>query len=689
MPFLLIPVFTGYTLFWLLASILVGLGYAWFLYGANNSLSKTGNHILFGARALTVACIAFLLGAPLIKSVTKTFEKPLIVIAQDNSASIELAKPKGFNSKKYSERLKAVIKDLSDSYDVETFTFGDSVSNSDNFNFTDKTTNITSVLTEINQRFAGRNIGSIVLATDGIYNKGGTPEVAFGKIKSPVYTVALGDTIPKRDLLIANVNYNTIVFSGNRFQIEIDVEAYQAKGSTTTLSVNCKGGQSITKKIRIGSNDFRQTIPVILEASRKGITAISINLGAISNELSFRNNSKTIFVDVVDGKKKILILANSPHPDISAIKQSLENNKNYEVRVRLREVKPQEINEAALIILHQVPSSTFSRFNYNQLLKKKSLWIILGSQTDFNTLTSYQDILKLNPAGVDEFLAQLNSSFYLFALSDEIKDRLKSFPPLLSPKGTYSFTGNPSSILLTQKNKNPLLVFKDEHERRIGILAGEGLWRWKLDEFEKYNSHQGFDELVRKTAQYLSSKNDKRKFRAYPAKNVYDENERIQLNAELYNDAFEPVNQPDVSITLEKGKNRSYSYLFTRTDHAYNLDAGVLAPGEYNFTAKTKLGDKEYTSLGKFNITKQDIEFVNTTANHRLLYSAAKENNGAMIYPAEIEKLYDLIKRNELIKTIVYEEKSYDELIDFKFLFFLILGLLSLEWFFRKRTGEL
>jgi hypothetical protein len=59
-----------------------------------------------------------------------------------------------------------------------------------------------------------------------------------------------------------------------------------------------------------------------------------------------------------------------------------------------------------------------------------------------------------------------------------------------------------------------------------------------------------------------------------------------------------------------------------------------------------------------------------------------------MIYPADVESLADKIRKNELIKTVSYEDRRYEELISLKVVFFLILALLSTEWFIRKRNGE-
>jgi hypothetical protein len=60
-----------------------------------------------------------------------------------------------------------------------------------------------------------------------------------------------------------------------------------------------------------------------------------------------------------------------------------------------------------------------------------------------------------------------------------------------------------------------------------------------------------------------------------------------------------------------------------------------------------------------------------------------------MLLPSQIGKLADLIRKNENIKTVVYEDKRYSDLVDVKWVFVLILLLLSAEWFLRKREGEI
>jgi hypothetical protein len=234
-----------------------------------------------------------------------------------------------------------------------------------------------------------------------------------------------------------------------------------------------------------------------------------------------------------------------------------------------------------------------------------------------------------------------------------------------------------------------LLAFGDEAGRRIAVLTGEGLWRWQLAEFQNYGNRNATDELLSQTVQYLTANANHQRFRVYPARNVFDEGENVILNAELYNDALELINTPDVKIELKSAAGKNYSFLFTRTGQSYQLDAGTLPIGEYTYNASTQNGKQEFKASGQFTIKPLNLETRQSAANHALLSALAKQSGGQMIKPSQIGQLADLIRKNENIKTVVYEDKHYSDLIDMKWLFVLILLLLSTEWFLRKRGGEI
>jgi len=695
MPFLLKIQFTTHSFFWLLGCLGLGIAYAFVLYGNPVNLKNSLKRLLFVTRAILISLIAFLLVAPMVKTTKERLEKPLIILALDNSSSILNSKASNFNVKGYVSQIEDLEKNLSADFEIKTFYFDSRLKEGLNTTFDGKQTDISAVFKQINDQFSNRNIGAIILASDGIYNRGGNPQYESKKLPAPIYTIALGDTIAKRDLLIANVNYNEIAYLDTDFEIEISLEAFQSKGSASLLTVSSNSGLIFSKPISINSNEFRQSFKVNLPANRLGLQQFKIQVSKLKNEWTLENNSQSIFIDVINAKKQILILADAPHPDIAALRQSLENNKNYAVKVVFAgDFKVSDSRDADLIILHQLPSKTNRAEDILRQISNKSRLFILGAQSDIPAFVSAQSILGISSSGLmQEALANFKSDFYAFTLSDANKLKIRNFSPLSTPFGTYSVRG-PSTVLMNQQigktaTDRPLLVFAEENGLRTGILTGEGLWRWRLEDFQENSNHDATNELIQKTVQYLVSRDDKRKFRVYSPKNTFDENESVILNAELYNDAFELVNTADVNITLKNNSGKSYSYLFSRTSNAYQLKAGILPSGEYSYQAKTSLGKSSYQVVGQFIITAQQLELKQSVANHQLLYVMATQNGGKMVFPDQVGTIPDLIKANETVKTIAFEDRSYEELISIKALFFLILSLLTLEWFVRKRNAEL
>jgi len=108
---------------WALACLALGLLYAWLLYRQPVSLSNTFRYSLFALRAVVITIIAFLLLAPLLKSVTQQPQKPLVLILQDNSESLKLFQNPSYKITSLPADLDAVKTALGDNYEVHEFNF--------------------------------------------------------------------------------------------------------------------------------------------------------------------------------------------------------------------------------------------------------------------------------------------------------------------------------------------------------------------------------------------------------------------------------------------------------------------------------------------------------------------------------------------------------------------------------------
>ncbi|HMQ08516.1 MAG TPA: hypothetical protein PKC30_14540 [Saprospiraceae bacterium] len=653
---------------------------------------------LFLFRFLAVGVVVFLLLNPLIKDTSEFIQMPLVVVVKDISESIERAMDKE-SLEKLQSGLKELSKDLEKKYKVVELSFGGEVYQGLSDTFPEKITNISALFHYISDNYADQNLGAVVIASDGIYNEGIHPIYSTGRIAAPVYAVALGDTTRRMDLSISNVFANNLVYFGDKFVMQVDILAFRSSGQRSKLSLfRIEGDQRellTTRDIQINLDDFFTTEEFILDADRPGIVRYQVLVSPLSGESSTQNNLRDHFIQVLDARQRILIYGQAPHPDIAALGQVINKNKNYSTDVKMHG-DPIRHEEYDLIIFHNLPGQ--GKDISSDIRKLSSLkipyFLIVGNQTYINSLNRIQDMVHIQRQGnyQEEVTPVLSGQFRMFTISDRLKSTVRNFPPVLTPFGEFT-AGPNTSTLLYQKIKGvdtqfPLFIFQEKEGLRTGLLAGEGIWRWRMYDFLHNSNEDALAEIIGKSIQYISVKRDSRNFIVQSSRRLYRENERILFTAQLYNDSYELVNEPEVFLTITGSDREEYQFIFSRTGDYYSLDAGLLKPGSYQFRARTIYGGQELEDKGLIVVQDIQLELFNLEARHEILYSLAEQKGGRLVYPNQISELKDEILNADRIKPVVYENVQTTPMVDKKWLFFMLLFFLSTEWFVRRYMGS-
>ncbi len=691
-----------YPAWFFILCVLLGLGYALALYYRDRTFheqSERLNWVLGPIRFLTVTLLSLLLLAPLLRSLITESKKPVIILAQDQSESITA----GMNAAQlqaYEQAFANLSGELSSTYEVQEYAFGEEVRQGLDTAFNDKVTNIAKLLTSVYDLYSNQNLGAIVLATDGIYNAGSNPLYLNTRLNAPIYTIALGDTTVKKDVVLKRVFHNKIAYLGDKFTIQVDIAAQNSAGASSSLTVYKVSGNGGTQQLQrlpvnIDRNDFFTTREIILDATQSGVQRYRIVAGAVEGEVSTANNSKDIFIDVLDARQKILILANAPHPDLGALRQTITANKNYEVELNyINDIKV-NVADFDFVILHQLPSRSNSAAGVLNTLNQQRTprLFIAGMQTNFYTLNQAQSVINIQSDGrnTNDVQATPATNFNNFTLSENLTNQLPNFPPLVAPFGEFSAAPEATTLLHQRIGKVdtqfPLLVFGEESGAKVGVLAGEGIWKWRLFDYLQRQNHDIFNELIGKSVQFLSLKEDKRKFRVTPSKNIFDENEPVFFDAELYNDNYELINDPDPTIVVTNSDGNEFDYTFNKTGRAYSLNAGIFPVGNYSYRAAVTNAGEQLTASGQFSVQPVQLELFETTANHNLLRLLSEQYGGAMVYPNDIAQIATLMEEKGTVKPVIYQTAKTRAVINLKWIFFLLLFLLTLEWFLRRYFG--
>jgi hypothetical protein len=233
----------------------------------------------------------------------------------------------------------------------------------------------------------------------------------------------------------------------------------------------------------------------------------------------------------------------------------------------------------------------------------------------------------------------------------------------------------------------PLLAFLESEGRKNAVLCGEGLWKWRLADYQENGQHRMAQDLIRSIIQYLSIK-EKKSPLILQSKSDYRENEPVLFNARLLNASGQLVNEPEVRVRINSADGKEYLYAMSRVDNAYVLNAGILPVGRYRYVAETRLGTAALKESGAFSVSALQLEKANTQADHRVLNILASKTGGRVFYSGQSDELIKAIRSNESIKPVSYLNKRFRELIDEPVFMALVLFLLGIEWFLRKRSGS-
>jgi hypothetical protein len=628
----------------------------------------------------------------LVRRTIRQIEKPIIVIGVDGSASMVTNRDSSSIRRNLSRDLEKLIRELSGRFVVKTYTFGDHLSAGIPSDFKDKSTDISMFFDEISNRYVNKNLGAVILASDGIYNKGANPYYSSMKLNVPVYVISAGDTIQRKDALIRNVTVNKQVYFNDQFPFEMMIEFNKCMGQTSRLQILHSGQAVFTKSLTPSDDHSIIRIDGVLQAREKGIQKYTIELQPLEGEISKFNNKRDFYVEVLESRIEVAIIYDSPHPDIAALVSALGSGEKFEVS----QFSPSDLRNSHkvfnLYIMYQIPSVTGTAEPSGLIPAGSPVLFVVGNQTDLAGFNRMKTGLIINAQRKSMIDVQPlpNPDFSLFSIDPQTFPLVREFPPLQCPSGSFE-SGLITDILFFQKIGNvqsrfPLVMFFDLPERKTGIIAGENFWRWRMWDYIQKSDFTLFDDLFTRIAQYLAVKTDSNPFRVN-VKSRIEEGSAMEFDASLFNASHELINTPDVSLEITNEEGRKYPFIFTRTEKGYYLNAGIFPYGNYTFDATTTLGQSTYKKHGQLTVIPLDLEMINLIADFNLLHRIASSHDGIMVSGNDILKLGEIIPKRDDIKSISRFQKKFTDLTGNLWMFITILLLISGEWALRKRNG--
>ena len=655
--------------------ILLGITFSVILYFSQRKIIKKSILLFLSVtRFILITFLSFLILDPVIKTTNKITEKPIVVLLQDASSSVE---------KNIKDNLESLAKDLN-GYDVFKYNFSDNLYDDFTIENNGLKTDFTKALSQIKSMFINKNLSSIVLASDGLNNTGINP-IYSDNLNVPIHTICLGDTNVISDNSIFKVKHNDIVFQGNSFLAEINIKSLKFKGEKLNLSLEYNEKIIYNDELSITSNNQFFKIPVEIPTSEIGLQALTVKINAIKNEKNIKNNSYKFYVDVIKSKYNILLVNDNSHPDVAAFVSVVGTNKDYDLEVTKSDNLQKDLSLYNLIVLHSVNSIEF----LNSIKENYDIPILVFCKQDFNKYSSlFPNINFKKRSSNNEVFSHVNKDFLNFKISTPMLDMINQSPPISTSFGTFN-VGSNVDVFIYEKigntiSNSPICLFDKNDNQKVGIIFGEGFWRWKLRDYQSNSNNDIFNGLFNKITQHLLIREDKSKFRLLYDKEI-NENEEIIFEAQVYNDNYELENKEDVSLILTNSNKKEFKFIFDKIDDKYLLDLGNLASEKYSVYAK--VDKRNYEKYGQLTIRPVQIEALSTVADHQLLYNLSNITGGKSFSLSEFNSISNYINKTQNKSSRTTIEDRLKQFIDFEMILLILLILISCEWFVRKYNG--
>ena len=670
----------------LLYIILAGIGallLALFQYKYKTKSASGLNALFAFLRFLTIFSILLLLINPKFEHVTVYTEKPDLVVAVDNSSSIRHLK----QDEKVTDLVNAIKgnKEITDKFNVDLYAFGNSLNTLNSLSFNEQQTNIDKAFAELSQVYKN-SVSPTILISDGNQTYGNDFEFSAKKYNQATYPVILGDTITYVDLKVQQLNVNKYAYLKNRFPIEA-VLIYNGNESIKTNFIVKSGTSTVySQPLSFSQTSNSKIINFTLPANRVGVQSYIATLNPIATEKNTINNSKNFAVEVIDQKTKVALVSSILHPDLGALKKSIESNEQRSVLF----LKPNElinqINDFQLVILYQ-PDNNFKQIYEALNSQNKNIFVVSGTKTDWRFLnTQAQHYTQDITSQTEDYQAVLNTNYNSFIIENL---NFESFPPLASSFGEPEFKVPFESLLFKKvgniDTEEPLLATFETNGRREAILFGENLWKWRAQHFVNTNSFNGFDDFIGKLVQYLAS--NKRKNRLdIEYESFYQGNNNVVVKAQFFNKNYEFDATESLNIIIKNEVSTEVkTFPLILKSNNYQVDLSSLPASDYTFTIKST--SENISKSGAFKILEYNVEQQFLNANVTKLQQVATNSQGKSYFISDYNSIFNDLLNDTRYVPIQKSTKNIVPLIDWKYLLILIALSLAAEWFLRKYNG--
>jgi len=679
-------------------------------------LSGRRKVLLTVVRAGVLGTVLFLLLQPVLQFVYEIRELPTVAVLLDNSSSMKIKDSFGVRADSVRFILKnAPFKENSDSLHFELFTFDGGLHRwqGDSLDFSGNQTNISHAISEVADSLARQNLQAIILISDGQFNQGVNPVKPAAASPVPVYSVAVGDSLPRKDLLISGLQVNRVAYVGKEVPVLVRIIQTGWEGGEVQVRLRQGKKQLAVKRVKLQRSGFEQQVSFALKADKAGEFRYTVEIIPREGEITTRNNRASFLLRVLKSKLRVLLLSGQPTFDQRMLVYVLRQLPDIQFTV-LTEKSPGTFYEGDfrrvqpdsqdVFIFLGFPTERTLQKQLQQIFqsvqeRKLPLFFLINSNTVLEKLLPWKELLPVEvPSRLiprENVMAKLTAGGQLHPVTRLTENRQnllslwQDLPPVESfGQGLKFRPGN--RVLLTEagdesSSGSPLLVASVQKETKSLLLAAADFAGWHLQLQDDPNRDTFFQTFIERAVKWLANREDIQRVQIRPAKKVFSAGEAVTFSGQVLDEFYHPLDDAEVEIVIQ-GEGIKRSDVLMAQGSYYQYQASGLAPGTYSYRLTARRNGEEIgRAEGKIVVEELELEMQELQANPALMREIALRSGGRFWSARQLVKQLKTFR----FKQQVHFSKVEHILWNKGYWLVLLVLLLSIEWFLRKRWGLL
>jgi hypothetical protein len=583
---------------------------------------------------------------------------------------------------------------------------------------------------------AGLQPAAIILLSDGVVTEGVPLAEAARQARNnnvPLIAVGLGSPHPPRDIELAEVLVDEIVFVDDPVNVLVRIKASGLEGQPATIRLRRDGDPTplAEKTITLPSAGQMLTQRLSHRPTKAGRLAYVVEIHPRDDETDQQNNRQRRLVEVRDEKIRVLVAHAQPSYEFRFVKNLLERDSTIELSTYLQDADP-DYAEQDKTALRSFPVSRDELFEYDVLvlgdvdprLLPRSLW---ESVRAFVVENGGGIVFAAGPRCLPWLYRDLEAVSGLFPMDLKELDATASRSPEEAARGftvrptplglqnaaiqlgdTPAETENiwrhlpplywlfpiedlkPGAQVLAQSAFStshpswPVICFQYVGAGRVLFHAIDSTWRWRLGAGDAYFARY-WVQAVRFLARGKLARGRGAQLTA--DRRQYGRGEAVELRLRFLDPRVAPAGH-DVSVVIGAANQPRRRVALRRNpavETVFQASLEDLPVGDYEaLLAEPQLpGNPPAT---QFSVVAPPGEFARPQMDAATLSAAAETTRGKFYTLADANRLLEELPAG---RRMLLEDLPPTDLWNRWWMLAAFLGVITTEWILRKRKGML